>query len=65
MVKVNIDGTEYETDEMSDNAKAQLASLQFLQTHIQQIKNEIAVFETARVQYANLLKSELEGASSS
>ena len=61
MVKVNIDGTEYETDDMSDNAKAQLASLQFLQNHIQQIKNEIAVFETAKIQYANMLKAEFEG----
>lgn len=65
MVKVNIDGTEYETENMSDNAKAQLASLQFLQSHIQQIKNEIAVFETARVQYANMLKAELEGSTAS
>lgn len=63
MAKINIDGTEYDTDGMSDNAKAQVASLQFLQAHMQQLKNEIAVFETARVQYANMLKAELESAS--
>jgi hypothetical protein len=59
MVKVVVDGVEYETETMSDNAKAQLASLQFLQAHIQQIQNEIAVYQTARKAYGDSLKKEL------
>ena len=30
MAKIKIDDVEYDTDDMSDNAKAQVASLQFL-----------------------------------
>lgn len=60
MVKVVVEGVEYETEMMSDNAKAQLASLQFLQAHIQQVQNEIAVYQTARQAYAESLKRELD-----
>lgn len=62
MVKVKVDSVEYDTDAMSDNAKAQLASLQFLQTHIQQIQNELAVYDTARLAYTSALKKLLTGA---
>lgn len=60
MTKINVDGVEYDTETMTDNAKAQVASLQFLQAHMQQIQNEIAVFETAKRRYLLLLKDELE-----
>ena len=59
MVKVVVQDVEYETDNLSDNAKAQLASLQFLELQIQQIQNEIAVYQTARKAYADSLKREL------
>ena len=62
MVKVVVEGTEYETDTMSDNGKAQLASLQFLEAHVQQVQNEIAVYETARLAYSKSLKRELNKA---
>jgi hypothetical protein len=60
MVKVVVQDVEYETDGLSDNTKAQLASLQFLEQHIQQIQNEIAVYQTARQAYAASLKKELK-----
>lgn len=60
MVKVTVDGVDYDTDGMTDNAKAQVASLQFLQVHTQQLRNELAVFETAKRNYITLLKEELE-----
>jgi|TARA_A100001011_G_C14279063_1_gene830684 hypothetical protein len=60
MVKITIDGTDYETDDMSDNAKAQLASLQFNEAHMQRLRNELAIADTARIAYSNALKSELE-----
>ena len=60
MPKITIDDIEYNTEDMSDNAKAQLASLQFLEVQMTKIKSEIAVYETAKSAYIQSLKSELE-----
>jgi len=60
MVKIVIDDTEYETEELDTNAKAQVASLQFLDSHMQQLRNEISVFETAKRAYQKALKEELD-----
>jgi hypothetical protein len=59
MTKITLDGAEYNTEGLSDNGKAQLASLQFLEVQMQKLKNEIAVYQTARVAYAAALKAEL------
>ena len=58
MPKITIDGIEYNTEDLSDNAKAQLASLQFL-GQMTKIKSEIAIYETARGAYTAALKKEL------
>jgi len=60
MVKIVIDETEYETEELETNAKAQAASIQFLDSHMQQLRNEISVFETAKRAYQQALKTELD-----
>lgn len=60
MPKITIDGIEYNTEDLSDNGKAQLASLQFLEVQMNKIKSEIAVYQTARNSYYAALKSELE-----
>lgn len=60
MPKITIDNVEYNTEDLSDNGKAQLASLQFLEAQMSKIKAEIAVYQTARISYANSLKTELE-----
>ena len=60
MPKISIDGIDYNTEDMSDNGKAQLASLQFLEVQMARIKSEIAVYQTARTSYAAALKEELE-----
>jgi hypothetical protein len=60
MPKITIDGQDYNTEEFSDNGKAQLASLQFLAVQMQKLKNEISVYQTARAAYAAALKAELE-----
>lgn len=59
MPKITIDGTDYHTEDLTDNGKAQLASLQFLNAQMQKLRNEIAVYETARQTYANALKTDL------
>ena len=59
MAKIKIDGTDYETDDLSDNAKAQVASLQFNEAHMQRLRNELAIADTARIAYSAALKAEL------
>ena len=60
MPKITVDGIDYNTEDLSDNGKAQLASLQFLENQLNKLQGEIAVYQTARASYMNALKSELE-----
>ena len=60
MPKINVDGIEYNTEDLSDNGKAQLASLQFLEVQMSKLKSEIAVYQTARNSYIAALKAELD-----
>ena len=60
MPKFTVDGIEYNSEDLTDNGKAQLASLQFLETQMNKLKNEIAVFQTAKQAYIVGLKAELE-----
>ena len=60
MPKITVDGIEYNTEDLSDNGKAQLASLQFLEVQMSKLQNEIAVFQTAKNAYISALKAELE-----
>jgi hypothetical protein len=60
MPKITVDGIEYNTEDLSDNGKAQLASLQFLEVQTQKLQNEIAVYQTAKNSYILALKGELE-----
>ena len=58
--KITIDDVEYDTENMSDNAKAQVASLQFNEAHMNRLRNELAIADTAKIAYVNALKVELE-----
>jgi len=58
--KITIDDIEYNSEDLSDNGKAQLASLQFLEVQMKKIKAEIAVYQTARNTYIGALKAELD-----
>jgi len=62
MPMFNVDGIEYNTEDLSDNGKAQLASLQFLEFQMRKIKDEIAVYNMAKAIYIAGLKAELEKA---
>ena len=62
MPKITVDGIEYNTEDLTDNGKAQLASLQFLEAQMNKIQSEIAVYQTARIAYIAALKAELEKA---
>lgn len=60
MPKVTIDGIEYNTEDLTENGKAQLASLQFLEAQMKKLRSEIAVYQTARNAYIAELNTELK-----
>jgi len=51
MAKVTIDDKEYESDDMSEDARAQLVSLQFVNTEIPRLKAKLAAMQTAANMY--------------
>ena len=57
--KITVDGVEYLLEDFSENAKAQLECIQFVDSKIQQLNNEWAVADTARIGYTNALKAQL------
>ena len=57
--KITIENVDYNLDELSDNAKAQPASIQLVDAQLQQLNNEWAVSDTARIGYTNALKAEV------
>ena len=56
---ITVDGVDHKLADMSDAAKAQLANIQFVDAQIQQLRNEWAVADTARLGYSGALKGEL------
>ena len=60
MANITIDGKEYDLEKLSDKAKEQLASLQFVQNEVKRLEALLAVSRTASNAYSNALKNELE-----
>ena len=60
MPKITVEDIEYNTEDLSENGKAQIASLQFLEVQMNKLKSEIAVYQTARNSYVAALKAELD-----
>ena len=56
---ITVDGVEYNINEMSDAAKAQLSNIQFVDHEVRQLQNEWAISDTARLGYQAALKGEL------
>jgi uncharacterized small protein (DUF1192 family) len=59
MPSIKIDDKDYEFDDMTQNAKEQLISLQAVDRRIASLQEELAILQTARIAYANALKGEL------
>ena len=59
MAMMTIDGTEYEIDSLSDEAKGQIQNIQFVDSEVQRLHAQLAVFQTARIAYANALNEAL------
>ena len=51
---------EYKLDDLSDAAKAQVSNIQFVDAQLQQLNNELAISDTARIGYTNALRSEVQ-----
>ncbi len=59
MPTINIDGTEYESDNLSDKAKAELGSIQAVDAKHEALNADVAIYQTARNAYANSLQAQL------
>ena len=55
MTKITIDEKEYDLENLSDDAKAQLASIQYVDAELLRLHAQIAALQTARIAYANAL----------
>ena len=54
-----IDDKDYDTETLSDEAKAQLQSLQFADQELAKLQAQAAVLQTARMAYAKALNDAL------
>ena len=59
MTTIKIDNVDYDTDKLSDEAKAQLASIQFCDLELARLQAQAAAYQTARNAYAKALQSAL------
>ena len=56
---IKIDNVDYDTDKLSDEAKAQLVSLQFCDQELARLQAQAAAIQTARMAYAKALQAAL------
>ena len=59
MPNIKIDDLEYNTEDLTDQGKVVLASLQFVEQKLRNFRNEIAVYQTAQRSYLEALKTEI------
>ena len=60
MATITIDGTEYDVETLSDESKAQLGSLQYVDSELERLQAQAAALQTARIAYGRALKETLE-----
>jgi hypothetical protein len=59
MSQITIDNKQYELESLSDDAKAQLASIQFVDSELARLQAHAAAYQTARMAYAKALQAAL------
>ena len=59
MTTIKIDNIDYDLETLSDEAKAQLASLQFCDQELARLQAQSAALQTARMAYAKALNEAL------
>jgi len=61
MATVTINGKQYDTEQMNEEARKQLASIQYVDRRIGELRAEVAALQTARNAYGRALVNQLEG----
>jgi len=59
MPNIKIDNKEYDLDTLSDECKAQLASIQFVEQELARLQAQAAVLQTAKASYLLALQKSL------
>ena len=59
MATLKIDNKEYDLDTLSDECKAQLASIQFVEQELARLQAQASVLQTAKASYLLGLKASL------
>ena len=59
MPNIIIDNKSYDLDALSEEAKAQLASIQFVDGELARLQAKTAALQTARIAYSNALQAAL------
>ena len=59
MPTLNIDNKEYDLDTLSNECKAQLVSIQFVEQELLRLQAQAAALQTAKVAYLQALKAAL------
>ncbi|MDR0780854.1 MAG: DUF6447 family protein [Pseudomonadales bacterium] len=59
MAMIKIDDKDYDTDKLSDQSKAQLVNLRFVDSELGHLQAQMAVLQTARQVYVRALKEAL------
>jgi hypothetical protein len=57
---IKIDDNEYDVDALSDESKAQLVSLRYVDSELARLQAQAAALQTARIAYGRALKQTLE-----
>ena len=60
MAKISINNKEYDFEQLSKEAQAQVANLQFVEAELQRLQNQQVVLRTARNAYSRSLQKELQ-----
>ncbi|MDR5900461.1 DUF6447 family protein [Halomonas vilamensis] len=56
---ITIDGTEYNVNDLSENAQNQVLNLRVTDAEIEKLNQQLAIYQTARTAYARALSEEL------
>jgi len=56
---IKIDDKDYDTETLSEESKAQLQSLQFVDQELARLQAQAAILQTARIAYAKALSDAL------
>ena len=60
MATITIDGKEYDVDSLSEESKAQLVNLRYVDSELARLQAQAAALQTARIAYGRALKQVLE-----